>query len=492
MRPRPFLITLAVSAAVAAQPPIVALPAPTHPAVTLRIVFRAGSVDDPPGKEGLTALTAELMAEGGTVRRSAAELHQVLYPLAAEVDVAVDREMTVFSGRVHRDEFATFLPEFLDVLTRPRWDPKEFARLRDDAENELVRQLRTSDDEALGKAVLDRMLYPHHPYGHPIVGTVAGLRALTLDDVKAQAARLFCRARLIVGIAGGYPDSAVATLEAGLTALPPGAARPEVALPPVPDGPKVLIVEKEAEATAVSMGFSWELSRRDPDFPALWLAFSAFGEHRQFTGRLMNRLREQRGLNYGDYAYLESFVQDHWGTFPRPNIARSHQFFSIWLRPVEPANRLFALRAALYETDKLVKQGLTDDEVEGTKRFLAGYSQLYTQTDRRRLGYAIDDLFNGTPGHLAKLQSALTHLTTAQVNAAIRKWITPQRLRIAIVTKNGAELVRELASGEPSPIHYPSPKPQAILEEDRTIERFPLPLKATDIEIVSAKQLFEK
>src|SRR5207247_7980097 len=107
-----------------------------------------------------------------------------------------------------------------------------------------------------------------------------------------------------------------------------------------------------------------QLSRRHPDYAAMVVAMSAFGEHRQFNGRLMHDLRALRGLNYGDYAYVESFVQEGWGTFVEPNIARSHQLFSIWLRPVEHKNRLFAIRAALWEVERLARDGLTDEEVE--------------------------------------------------------------------------------------------------------------------------------
>ena len=79
----------------------------------------------------------------------------------------------------------------------------------------------------------------------------------------------------------------------------------------------------------------------------------------------MNHLREMRGLNYGDYAYIENFIQDGWTTFPLPNIPRRQQHFEIWLRPVPPHNSLFALRAALYETDKLIREGIPAGRLRG-------------------------------------------------------------------------------------------------------------------------------
>jgi len=64
-------------------------------------------------------------------------------------------------------------------------------------------------------------------------------------------------------------------------------------------------------------------------------------------------LREIRGLNYGDYAYIEFFNQPGFQFFPSPNIARRAQAFEIWIRPVVPANAQMSMRIALYELQKL-------------------------------------------------------------------------------------------------------------------------------------------
>src|SRR5467141_4810535 len=101
-----------------------------------------------------------------------------------------------------------------------------------------------------------------------------------------------------------------------------------------------------APATAISIGFPIGVTRADKDFYALLVANSYLGEHRTFNGRLMNTMRGDRGLNYGDYSYTEIFIQDGGSTFPLTNIPRRQQFFSIWIRPVPPVNALFALRQA--------------------------------------------------------------------------------------------------------------------------------------------------
>ena len=83
---------------------------------------------------------------------------------------------------------------------------------------------------------------------------------------------------------------------------------------------------------------------------------------------------------------------------PDPNIARQQQIFQIWIRPVEPQNANFTLRAALYEYDKLVKNGLSKEDFEGTRQFLTKYVNILTQTKDDELGYALDSRYYGIPG----------------------------------------------------------------------------------------------
>lgn len=470
----------------------VLLASPGKPIVSFRLLFLSGSIDDPADRPGLTSLTAQLMAKGGTQSLTSAQLLERLFPMAAELDVQVDKEMTVFVGRVHRDHLASYVPILLDVLLRPRFDPKELERLRNDAVNDIEKRLRTSDDENLGKEALQALLFEGHPYGRYTGGTVQGLKAITLNDVKAHAARVFTRARLVIGLAGGADAALEQRMREALAALPAGTAgRPALPRPPTPKT-RILIVEKEAVATAISMGHVYELGRASPEFVAAFVGNSAFGEHRQMGGRLFEELRAKRGLNYGDYSYLEHFVQDGWETYPLPNVARRQQYFSIWIRPVEHKNRFFALRAALYQLDRLLREGISPEELDRTRGFLAGYTRMWEQTDSRRLGFALDDQFYGTPPLLATLRARMPALTVDAVNGALRKHIALQKLRIAIVTKDAARLRDEILAGKPSPISYPTPKDAKVLEEDRKIEAFPIAVKPEEVRVVRASELFER
>ena len=223
------------------------------------------------------------------------------------------------------------------------------------------------------------------------------------------------------------------------------------------------------------------MTRKDPDFYPLTVARSYLGEHRTFNGVLMNHLREMRGLNYGDYAYVENFIQDGWSTFPLPNIPRRQQHFEIWLRPVPPHNSLFALRAALYETDKLIRDGIPQAGFEATRTFLANYSNLWAQDASRRLGFAIDAVITGKDV-VKELQARLPKMKKADVDRAVRKHLGWTGLTIAIVADKAQAVADTLMSGGPTGITYDTAgTPPEVVAEDDLIKRFPLPIEKANV-----------
>jgi len=296
-------------------------------------------------------------------------------------------------------------------------------------------------------------------------------------------------------VAGGYPEGFGEAFAARFKALP-AKAPPLRKLPPapVPRRNQVIIVEKDARANAVSIGRPLSLTRKDADFYPLTVARSYLGEHRTFNGVLMQHLREVRGLNYGDYAYVENFIQEGWTTFPLPNIPRRQQHFEIWLRPVPPHNSLFALRAALWETDKLIRDGIPVAGFEATRTFLANYSNLWAQDASRRLGFAIDAVITGKDV-VKELQERLPKMKKADVDRAVRKYLGLDGLTIAIVagTGSGQGIADTLVSGGATAITYDTAgTPPEVVAEDDLIKRFPIPIEKDHVTIVPVEKMFEK
>lgn len=465
---------------------LVVLERPNTPIVSVRLVFRAGSVDDPQGKEGLTALTTRVLLEGGTKSLDSAQLLEALYPMAAELEGDTDKEFTTLTGRVHREKLERFLEIFTQTLLEPRLDPKEFERLRSEQLDLVTKRLRQENDEELSKAALDALLYPDHPYRHFTAGTEAGLAAITLDDVAQKWKTAFTQDRLIIGLAGPVDDALSQRLVKALSALPKeGAVR--AALPPAP-GPmgRVQIVQRDTASTAGDFGFSLAVRRDSPDFVPLFIAMSYFGEHRQEHGVLFQELRDKRGLNYGTYAYAQHYRQDGWSAIPRPNVLRSEQDLTIWLRPVQPANAVFATRGVLYFLEQLRTRPIPRERFETARGFLTGATHIWTLTDQRKLGWAIDDVIAGTTDFLGTVRERLKTITPEEVQSAVITHVDPARLNYVFVTRDAKALAQALESQAASPLSYASPKPPALLEQDKAIERFPLPLTKGSVEIIAA------
>ena len=473
----------------------VLLPVPADPTVSVRIAFTLGSQDDPAGKEGLAYLTATLMAEGATRAHSYPEILKLLYPMATSYDVRVDKELTTFSGRVHRDNLDAYTALMLDAVMHPAFAEDDFQRIKQQTRDYITKTLRYASDEELGKQTLYGAAFAGSPYAHLVAGTVAGLDAITLDDVRAFYASHFTRGALRLAVGGGYDAKLVARLQASLAGLPAGGAAPVAApaLAPV-GGRPVTIVQKPGAATAISFGHPIDVKRGSREFYALWLANSWLGEHRNSSSHLYQVIRETRGMNYGDYSYIEIFPNGGQRTMPPTNVPRRRQLFEVWVRPVPNAQAHFALRAAVREVEKLAATGLTPEQFELTRSFLTKYCLHFAPTTDDRLGYALDDAILGVPapGDLAMFRTVVPTLTLAEVNAAVKKHIRPAELRFAIVSEQGDALADELAAGTPSPMTYGTPKPQAVLDEDKVIEAYPLGLSRDHITVVPVDRMFEK
>ena len=472
--------------------PAVALPIKTSPLVTFRVQFRAGAIDDPAGKEGLTRLTTSMLADGGTRKHSYQEIVELLYPMAASLGATVDKEVTTFYGTTHVDNLDRYFELFTEMLLEPRFDPRDFERVKASQVNYVSKTLRGADDEEFGKQALGVMLYAGHPYGSPNAGLVSALDAITLEDVKQHYARIFTRDNVVIGLAGGYPASLPDRLAKTIAGLPAGApaATPLGTTAPI-QNVEVLAVEKDCLATAISIGFPIDVTRSDADYYALLIANSYLGEHRTFNGRLMMRMREVRGLNYGDYSYIEHFVQDGGSTFPLTNFARSQQYFSIWIRPVQHQQRHFALRLAVFELERLVRDGLTAEEFERTRTFLKHYSKLWAQDQNRRLGYMMDSRFYGTDDYISSLPAKLDQVTLEQVNAAIRRHLNAQNLRIAVITRGADEFLKDLITNKPSPMTYEAEGIAAdVIAEDGVVAVYKLNVNREASKIVDAEEMF--
>lgn len=482
--------SLLLAAAAHAQIRVVNLPSKS-PLVTFRIVFTVGAAADPVNQPGLASLTAMMLADGGTKDLTYKQILDARFPMAATFGVQIDKEMTTFAGATHTDNLAAYYKLLRAQLLEPGWREDDFARVKDEAINDIKVGLRNNDEE-MAKEVLYQNIYAGTPYGHHNLGTVSSLAAITLDDVKKFYRTHYSQSNLFLGLAGGYSPAFLEGMKKDFRVLPQGGGfRPRPKPPALIESNRVVIVDKDTRSVAISIGFPISATRATADFPALMVATAFLGQHRMSGGLLYDEMREKRGLNYGDYAYAEYFPQGMYLMEPNPNLARHNQIYQLWIRPVEPATAKFALRLALYELEKLRKNGVTEEEFERTRDFVSKYINILTRTKRAELGYAIDGIWYGLGNYTERMHKALARLTRDDVNRVIRQHLRSDRLVVVAVSKDGEQLKQSLASDDPSPMTYNSPKPEAITEEDKIVEKWPLHLRAEDIQVIPATDVFQ-
>ena len=470
----------------------VLLPVANDPNVVVKLWFKVGSQDDPQGKEGLAALTASLIAEGGTRDRSYSQVLELLYPMAASYSASVDKEMTVVSGVVYRESAPAFTRLLTEAILKPGFRTEDFERVKSRTLDTLEKTLRYSSDEELGKAALYERVFAGTPYQHLTLGTVASLKAITLEDVRQFYTTHFTRANVTLALGGAYSADLEQALQAGLQQLPPG--KPETVAAPACRplaSRQVVLVKKPGPATAISLGYPITVHRGSREFYALWLANSWLGEHRNSSGHLYQFIREARGMNYGDYSYIEAFPHGGQRLMPPTGVGRRQQLFEVWIRPVPEGRALFALRAAVREVEKLRDHGLTREQFEAHRSFLKKYCLQFATDTEARLGYAVDDRFYGLEGHLARFRRMMDEITIEEVNAAIRRHLQVDNLIIAMVTADAEGLRRALAADTPSPIDYGQiRKPAEILAEDKEIEHYPLRIREANVAIIPVDEMF--
>ena len=463
------------------------------PIISFRIQFLTGAVDDPVGKEGVASLTAAMLSDGGSQSRTYEQIVKEFYPIAASFSSQADKEMTTFVGQTHVDNLPKYYGIIKQMLLEPGFREDDFKRLKDAALNFLKTNLREGNDEELGKERLYNIIYKGTAYENHSVGRVSSIEKLTLQDVKDFYAKNYTQGALVLGVSGGFDVKFSDQMTADFAKLPVGGRKMrKLAAPQLADGLKIDIVQRETLATAISLGFPIDVNRSfGKDYAALALVAAYFGQHRSSNSYLYGRLRELRGLNYGDYAYIEYFPRGMFQFEPDPNIARTMQIFQMWIRPVEPKNANFALRAALYEYDKLAKNGLDQKTFEETRSFLSKYVNILTQTKDAELGYALDAKFYGTSDYNQTMKADLAKLTLADVNKAIKTYLASSKMRVVMITKDAEGLRNQIVNNTPATISYASPKSKEITDEDQIIFTYPIPVKAADVTVTPVSKVFE-
>jgi predicted Zn-dependent peptidase len=271
------------------------------PLAALRLVLRFGAADDPPGKEGLAALTAAMLDEG-TESRSALEIAEEIDFLGAHLSISTAKDYSeVALGALERN-LEPALAVFADVVSQPSFEEREWSRVKNLWLNDLLQ--RREDPRAVARVVTERVFYGDgHPYGHPESGWEASARAVSLGDVRtAHERRVDPRSCVLIAATRLGRREIEPLLEKHLGSwIPerPGGVKPpeRPPVPPPASSPRLVLVDKPGAPQTEVRVVVPAPSIGEAELAPLALANLIFGG--SFTSRLNSNLREDKRITYG-------------------------------------------------------------------------------------------------------------------------------------------------------------------------------------------------
>lgn len=407
------------------------------PLVAVLALLPVGASADPPDRPGLAAITGDMLDEG-CGDRSALELHDVLGRMGAQLELDVGYDATVIGLATLARALDGGLEIVRDMLARPRFEQREFDRVR---ELRLNRLLQLKD---LPPAVADRafaqLLYKNHPYGHLPIGSEGSLRALTVRDIAAFHQRVTAPSRTTVILVGdGTHDAlfgAAARAFETWTVDSPGAIADPASFvaPPPPPSPVALVHRAGAAQSELRVGHVAQ-PRRTPDYHALLVLNMVLGG--QFVSRVNLNLRERKGYTYGARTAFE------FRRAPGPFVMQAS---------VQAEATADALHEAIAELRAIRgERPITGDELElGRASLTRGYPRNFETADQIARAAAQMALYDLPEDYYTTFVRTVLALTADQVTAAAEKYIDPSRLLSVVVgdrDKIGAG-VRALDLGE--------------------------------------------
>lgn len=293
--PTPSLLTLPSGLTIAVDSE------PGLPLVHVTAIVKAGSALDGE-REGLAEATADMLVEGGAGVRSGPELAEALERLGDELQIEADADYVQFHLATPARGLQRALALLSDVLMRPRFDEEAWRRER----TRRLAELRAAGDEpaTVAERVFHRVLFGRHPYGHDPTGTEAALARIEASDLRAFYAANYGPRTTTLLLVGDLTDEVGPLLAASFESFGGG---PQVApLPPPPPpplaAPRLVIVDRPGAAQSQLRVGGLGVPRASADFPSAALLGTVLGG--SFTSRLVQNLRERRGLTYDVHAVL--------------------------------------------------------------------------------------------------------------------------------------------------------------------------------------------
>jgi len=386
----------------------------TLPLVSIEAYIRSGSLTDPIGREGLGSLMTKLMRTGGTERYNADTLDALIDQLAMSFSFSQGESNISFK--------ATFLSEYLDtamavmkeLFFHPAFDAKKLERERN-IMLEGIGNRFANPGPTLSAA------YRKHAYQKSAparISTASSVKSIKRNDIAALHKAAFSSCDIILAASGKFNrDDMISKLNAVFSApiAPHPQAIPEIAVAPQT---RALVVHKDISQAYVRMGLPL-FKRPHHDYYAVMLLDYILGGS-GFTSRLGMRVRSDEGLTYSIHSNAESNY-----VYP----ATMHITFY-----TKTASFPKAVTLVLDELDKIVKDGVTEEELSNAKAALiTELPSSFRSPEDIVSTYAWNEFYGRAPDHYAKYPDELRKITKADVDKVAKKYITVDKIAYTLV-----------------------------------------------------------
>jgi zinc protease len=394
---------------------VVAVSHHEQPAVSLRLLVRAGGALDPVDKPGVASLAAAVIDQG-TTTRSAEQIAATIDSIGGIMGSGSGTDLSFIQAIVMKDSFNLALDLVSDIARNPAFAAEEIERQR----QQMLSGLKVSyeDPEYLAGVVFDRLVYGFHPYGRPDAGTPQSIAAITRQDLVAFHKTWFGPNNAILAIVGDVSaDEAFAGAErafgkwATLETIPSRSSE----LPP-PTRRLVVVDRPGAVQTEIRVGHVG-VPRKHPDYLALDLAIKILGG--EGGNRLHRVLRSERGLTYGASADINALKDG--GDIVAETDTRSESTAE-------------ALRLIVDELWRLQRQRVSERELADAQAYLTGSFPLTIETPSAIALQVLNAVFYGLDmGELQTFRERVNAITVDDIQRVARTYLHPDRLSIVLV-----------------------------------------------------------
>ena len=384
------------------------------PFMALELRFRGGTSLDQPGKRGAVNLMSATLEEGAA-DMDAQGFATARDGLAAKIGFGASSDEISVSVQTLSENRAATMDLLRLALTAPRFDVDAVERVK----GQVLAGLRSEeqDPSAIAAKLTRARSYGTHPYGSAGDGTIDSVTALTRDDVVAAWQGAMARDRVFVAAAGDITadelgallDSLLVGLPATGWPMPPKAALNEkagVVVQPFP-GPQSVVLFGHG-------GISFD----DPDFFAASLLNDILGGGR-FSARLMQEVREKRGLTYGIGTGLAS-----------------RDLSSEWVGQFQASNDKVAEAIAVVQSEwaRMAKDGPTDEELATAKTYMTGAYPLRFEGNGAIANILVGMQMLGLPSDYPKTRNdKVNAVTIDDMKRVAARLMKPENLSFVVV-----------------------------------------------------------